>query len=129
MSTVEHPLEMLYQARGALQDAVTTLRQQPPGQVSDDLGGYASVNTSILYEFRSLLHLLAEQIRDTNQPAVRGARGELREAVGILDLLIASVERHQPTIEALRNGAPSTLKIRQQNMHPADPVLEHDHLG
>ncbi|MFI0470481.1 hypothetical protein ACH347_40995 [Saccharopolyspora sp. 5N102] len=105
MSTpMEHPLETLYQARDALQAAVSAVQRQTPHQISDDLGCYGAVNHSILYEFRSLLHVLAEQVHDANHPTVRVAHGELREAIAVFDQLIALAERNQPTIDDLRHG-------------------------
>lgn len=102
MSTpAEHPLETLYQAREALQTAVSAVQQQTSEKISDDLGCYGSVNHSILYEFRSLVDVLAEKVRDTNDPLVRVAHAELQETLVLFDQLIALAQYHRPTIKDL----------------------------
>ncbi|MGW1680642.1 hypothetical protein [Saccharopolyspora sp. NPDC002376] len=122
MSTcVEHPLETLYQAREALRDAVSAAQRQTPEQISDDLGCYAVVNTSILYEFRSLVGLLADKIRDTSHPTVCAAHGELRDVLTMFDMLIGYVQQHQPTIDDLQRGARRTDRTDVD----AQPVVPH----
>jgi len=104
MSTpVEHPLEALYQVRDVLEVAVAGVQLQAAEQVSDQLGCYAAVNTSILYEFRTLADLLREKVSGTGRPTVRAAYEELGDVVALFDKIIAYVERHQPTINDLRH--------------------------
>ncbi|MDI2029552.1 hypothetical protein QFW96_13055 [Saccharopolyspora sp. TS4A08] len=104
MSTpVEHPLEGLYQVRDVLEAAVAGVQRQEPERVGDQLGCYAAVNTSILYEFRALADLLREKISDSKRPAVRVAHEELGDVVDLFDVIIAYVDRHQPTINELRH--------------------------
>lgn len=100
---VEHPLEALYQVRDVLEAAVTGVQRQAPEQISDQLGCYAAVNTSILYEFRTLADLLREKVSGTNRSTVRMAHEELGDVVAMFDVIIAYVERHQPTIDGLRH--------------------------
>lgn len=114
MSTREHPLETLYQAREALQAAVSSVEKQSPEQVSDDLGCYGVMNHSILFEFRSLVHVLAEKVHDVNRPAVREAHGELREAVAVFDQLIAIAQRNEPIIDDLRHDARAAERDARQ---------------
>ncbi|TDC91528.1 hypothetical protein E1161_16540 [Saccharopolyspora aridisoli] len=100
---VEHPLEALYQVRDVLEAAVAGVRRAPAEQISDQLGCYAAVNTSILYEFRTLADQIHEKISGTDRPTVRVAHEELGDVVALFDMIIAYVERHQPTIDDLRH--------------------------
>ncbi|MBK0870074.1 MAG: hypothetical protein IJH84_08345 [Saccharopolyspora sp.] len=97
----EHPLETLYHARDALEAAVNAVREQTTAQVSDELCCYAAVDTSILYEFRHLVSVLMTKL-DTSRPAVYAAHGEMHEIINMFDQVIGYIERHQPTIAALR---------------------------
>lgn len=104
MSTpVENPLEALYQVRDVLEVAVVGVQRQTPEQVSDQLGCYAAVNTSILYEFRTLADLLREKVSGTDRRPVRVAHDELGDVVALFDMIIAYVEGHEPTINDLRH--------------------------
>ncbi|MER7014218.1 hypothetical protein ABT324_22580 [Saccharopolyspora sp. NPDC000359] len=108
MSTsAQHPLESLYRARDELQSAVHQVQHQPPEQVSDDLGCYATVNTSILHEFRALVTALAEQTQGADRQEVRAAHRGLRGVIPLFDQIAAYVELHQSTTEALRSPAPA----------------------
>ncbi|WP_190822584.1 hypothetical protein [Saccharopolyspora pogona] len=121
MRTPEHPLETLYQAREALQAAVSAVEKQTPAQVSDDLGCYGVVNHSILYECRSLVHALAEKVHDVSRPPVREAYGELREAITVFDQLIAIAQSNEPTINDLRRDARCAERNGRQPAVPRQP--------
>ncbi len=96
----QHPLESLYESRDALQVAVQAMRQRTSEEISNDLGSYATVNTSIITEYRALLDVLARSI-DASRPGVDAARVDLCEVIARFDEVLEYCEHRRTTVENL----------------------------